>query len=180
MLNEFLSQTIGLWEGIVAEEADDRGHAPDLRNGGVHLPVVNAGLVGAPLKQARAIGRASVSAYQLEHIQQWCGCAISEAITGRFPEIAADLRNRGLIIPYLIPMKSVQEGVETPSLATLNWCVYAIQPNRRRSSLNRLLGRAPDESSRQRISKTVAFVDEMKRRKLESSQLYAISIRNLN
>jgi hypothetical protein len=67
---------------------------------------------------------------------------------------------------------------EAPTLA-LNWCVYDIRPNRRRNSLKHLLDRAPDESSRQKISNTIAFVEEMKRQKLESSQPYAISIRNL-
>jgi hypothetical protein len=123
---------------------------------------------------ASFVGKALVSAYQLEQGQDWCGCTIHHSVIERFPEVVNELVSRNLLVRYAIPMKS---GVKDDrNLFALNWCAYDFEKTDRNSMLAKLRARAPDRPSKSKIENTLAFLKEMKKRGLESAVEYGFSI----
>jgi hypothetical protein len=126
------------------------------------------------------VGRALASAYETEHRQEWCGCAVSPSIERRFPEITAALCETGHLVRYPIPLKAHDKGGD-PDIA-LNWCLYDMSQRKRTKSpkrlesLKKLAATAPDERSLLKIQNAIDFVKEMRSRGRESSEHFAIQV----
>jgi len=111
-------------------------------------------------------GQALVWAYDLEHNQEWCGCQISSRIISRFPEMVEFLIKDGVFCAYPIPVKKGLPTSEDP--LALNWCLYSLQTDRL-DQLQKLRMATSDPAALRKIDATCEFVQEMRRRSLESA-----------
>jgi len=119
-----------------------------------------------------------ITAYQLEHAQEWSGCILSQQSVDRFPKEVEEMLEEGLIVPYHVPLK---EGLlSSPcSQYVVNWCLYEeSQKELRRSRLIDMKEKAPKEGL-QKIDNTILFLEEMYIRNLYSVKQRTMQAYNL-
>ena len=113
------------------------------------------------------LGRGLVAAHDLEHQQQWMGCAVAKEIKCRWPKVVKSMCDAGFLIRYPCPLKRQDDPVKE-SLA-LNWMAYrAIVGHDRRAQLEAALKNAPDAGSREKIENALKFLSVVQDKGRES------------
>lgn len=104
------------------------------------------------------IGRALVGAHRLELAQDWSGCSLTGRTARRFSREMKQMRSKGLIVEYKIPLKARIDRRSRPRWA-LNWFYYNLNnPRAKLAQLQKEYNRAP-QSAKNKVLAAIRFAE---------------------
>jgi hypothetical protein len=106
------------------------------------------------------IGKALIGAHHIELSQEWAGAILGPFVLKQFEREVAELLDEGLLVEYLVPLKT-QDGVTPTNQVAINWAAYAQhKASSRRPQLRKLMQAAPAQA-KAKIAATSEFLESL-------------------
>jgi len=139
---------------------------------GIHIGVLLRGAI--TLGEFRAIenrniyiGKALVTAYELEHGQEWVGCVLDNCVRQRMEKQVLQMTKKGLLVEYPVPKKSVNKD-DAINRHAINWWYFIISDMKYDDKEKKLEQNKQDapEIAKTKLQNTIDFLTYIKQNNL--------------